>query len=262
MLDDRPGEEEVVPHRPAGSPQTTSIASSGSRVGVAVLHEHAAEDALEVPLVVTKPRRSRSSRMRVAGFCASASSACVVVARGEQHLDELLRERLAERGADRLVEDDHARRRRRPGSDGERLLVRLLERRATRDAARVRVLDDHARRAVELEGEQARGGEVVEVVERERLAVELLDRARAGACARRARRSTPRAGAGSRRRRARRHRSKAGTNVSGKASSPAEPARDAGVVRGGRREGARPRATRRVSRRHVRRPRSSASTGS
>ena len=37
------------------------------------------------------------------------------------------------------------------------------------------MLDDHAGRAVELDREQASGGEIVEVVERERLAVELLD---------------------------------------------------------------------------------------
>ncbi len=37
------------------------------------------------------------------------------------------------------------------------------------------MLDDHARRAVELGGEQPRSGEVVQVVEGERLAAELLD---------------------------------------------------------------------------------------
>ena len=37
------------------------------------------------------------------------------------------------------------------------------------------MLDDHRGRAVELEREQPRGGEVGEVVERERLALELLD---------------------------------------------------------------------------------------
>ena len=61
------------------------------------------------------------------------------------------------------------------GSDGERALVRLLDRRCDRDAARVRVLDDHAGRQRELAQQHQRAGEVVEVVERQRPAVELLD---------------------------------------------------------------------------------------
>ena len=73
----------------------------------------------------------------------------------------------------RFEHDDAAERRR--GIGGERRCVGLLDRRRDGDAARVRVLDDHARRQRELAREQACGGEVVEVVVRELLAVQLLD---------------------------------------------------------------------------------------
>ena len=46
---------------------------------------------------------------------------------------------------------------------------------ASADPAGIRVLDDHAGRERELRGEQPRGGEVVEVVVRELLPVQLLD---------------------------------------------------------------------------------------
>src|SRR5262249_60875502 len=60
------------------------------------------------------------------------------VARREQHLDELLRELLAECRLDLAVEDDDAAvGRGRVG--GESLGVRLLDRRANRDAARTRL---------------------------------------------------------------------------------------------------------------------------
>ena len=61
------------------------------------------------------------------------------------------------------------------GSEASACCVGLLDRRRDGDAARVRVLDDHARRQRELAREQACGGEVVEVVVRELLAVQLLD---------------------------------------------------------------------------------------
>ena len=73
----------------------------------------------------------------------------------------------------RLSAHDHAERRERIGR--ERALVRLLDRRRDRDAARVRVLDDHAGRQRELAQQHQRAGEVVQVVERELAAVQLLD---------------------------------------------------------------------------------------
>ena len=83
-------------------------------------------------------------------------------------------ERHAQRRRDRAVEDDDAAvGRYRVG--GNRLRVRVLDRGGDGDPARVRVLDDHARRELELADEQARRGEVVQVVEGERLSVELLD---------------------------------------------------------------------------------------
>ena len=60
---------------------------------------------------------------------------------------------------------------------GESLRVRLLDRVGDGDSARVRVLHDDAGRAVELAGEQPRRREVAEVVERQRLALVLLDEA-------------------------------------------------------------------------------------
>ncbi len=107
-------------------------------------------------------------------FLRSASSAPSVETGSEQHLDELLRELLRERPVHLAVQDDDAAvRRGRVG--GERLVVRLVRRRADRDAAGIRVLHDHAARQRELTREQPRGREVVEVVERQPLAVHLLD---------------------------------------------------------------------------------------
>ena len=143
-------------------------------VPVAVLDEQAAEHAL----VVALPRLGASALGVVEDpdrlLADERLERDLVVAGREQHLDELLRELLAERGADGAVEDDDA------AVGGERVgcerdLVRLLDRRADGDAARVRVLDDHAGRERELAHEQPRRVEVVEVVERELAAVQLLD---------------------------------------------------------------------------------------
>ena len=73
----------------------------------------------------------------------------------------------------RLTRADHAECGERIGR--ERALVRLLDRRGDGDAARVRVLDDHARRQRELAQQHQRAGEVVQVVEGQRPAVQLLD---------------------------------------------------------------------------------------
>ena len=104
-------------------------------LGVGVLHEHPAEHALVAPLAgisgaplaVEQDARVLLAPQRV--------ERVLGVARREQHLDELLRELLAERRLDLAVEDDHAAVcRGRVG--GERLVVRLLRGGADRDAAR------------------------------------------------------------------------------------------------------------------------------
>ena len=93
----------------------------------------------------------------------------LAVVRGrEEELDELLDERLCQRGGDRTVHDHDAA----VGRDGigrERLRVRLLGRVPDGDSAGVRMLHDHARRPVELGCEEPSGGEIAEVVERQLL---------------------------------------------------------------------------------------------
>ena len=194
--------------RRARSPHCSSLDVAGDDlpavavldVAVAVLDEHPAEHALVVALAGLAARRSRSSedarvllplqrrraRRRRSPGAKRTSTNCSASF-------------CAERRVDRAVEDDDPAVRR-DGSEASALVVRLLERRADGDAARVRVLDDHARRAASnSRSEQPRAGEVVEVVERELLAVQLLDareqvparaalgvvRARAGAGSRR-----------------------------------------------------------------------------
>ena len=98
----------------------------------------------------------------------------VAVARREQHLHELVRELLPERLVDLAVQhDDAAVRRGRVGC--QCALVRLADRRADGDTAWVGVLDDHARRKRELACKKSRSGKIVQVVEGQRLAVQLLD---------------------------------------------------------------------------------------
>ena len=104
----------------------------------------------------------------------SSSSAAVVVAGREEHLDELLDELLGEREVDRAVDDDDpAERAHRVGGEGA--LVGVEPRPPDGRAARVVVLDDHARRDLELARDPPRAVEVEQVVERELLAVVLLD---------------------------------------------------------------------------------------
>ena len=68
---------------------------------------------------------------------------------------------------------DHPERGQRVGR--QRPLVRSLDRRRHRELPGVRVLDDHARRQRELAEQKQCAGKVVEVDERQRPAVELLD---------------------------------------------------------------------------------------
>ena len=97
------------------------------------------------------------------------------------------------------------------------------------------MLDDHAGRQRELAREQARGGEVVEVVERERLAVQLLDareQMRAAAALRVVRGALVRVLAV----REVEHLLEREHERLGERLAVGEPRRDRGLVRGGRRE--------------------------
>src|SRR5206468_2157926 len=58
---------------------------------------------------------------------------------------------------------------------GERALVCVLDRARYRNTARISVLDDHARGGFELTQAEPRRVQVVQVVERELAAVQLLD---------------------------------------------------------------------------------------
>ena len=174
VLDDGPGEQQIVPL--GRGDLTTHDLHRVQRIGagVALLHEEAAKDALGVPF-----GRLESSSLEIVEhadpwFLGESFDGNVVEPGCEQHFDEMLGESRPERRADGSIDnDDTAVRRDRVG--GERPLVCLFDRVGDSDPARIRVLHDHARRTVELETQKACGGEVVEVVERERLAVELLD---------------------------------------------------------------------------------------
>jgi len=111
-------------------------------------------------------RRSLSSRIRIDGLAVRISSALEAY--------ELVRQPLGGGGVDRLVErDDAAEGAQRVGR--KRALVGLQRAGAERDAAGVVVLDDDARGLGEIAHEAARGVEVEQVVERQLLAVMLLD---------------------------------------------------------------------------------------
>ncbi len=119
-------------------------------------------------------RRSSFSRIRIEGLRCRISSAPCLVGGREQDLDELLGQPLRGGRVDRPVEGDHAAERaQRIGR--ERALVRLQSGGTDRRAARVVVLEDHARRLVEVAHDRARRVEVEQVVERQLLAVVLLD---------------------------------------------------------------------------------------
>ena len=91
VLDDRPGEQEIVPRRGSSrSPQTTSIASLGSPSASRSCTSRPPCTRRRSSSVVTKPRRSTSSRMRVARLDDERLERLLVVAGREQHLDELL----------------------------------------------------------------------------------------------------------------------------------------------------------------------------
>ena len=112
--------------------------------------------------------------MRIDGLRVRISSAAVLVAGREQHLDELLGQALGRRDVDRAVErDDAAEGAQRIGREGA--LVGLQRVGAERRSARVVVLDDHAGGLAEVGHDAAHRVEVEQVVERQLLAVVLLD---------------------------------------------------------------------------------------
>ena len=97
-----------------------------------------------------------------------------IVSGSEEDFDELLGQRLAERGADRLVDHDHTPVRR-SGIGRERLRVRLFDRVRNRNPTRIGVLDDDAGGPLEPSGEKPCSREIIEVVVRQRLALQLID---------------------------------------------------------------------------------------
>ena len=99
-------------------------------------------------------RRSWSSRIRVLGFSASTRQRLVVVATGEQDLDELVGQRPGQLAVDPAVHARPPRRRPTSGSHAKASVVGLERGRADGHAARVVVLDDHARRDLELAQQQ------------------------------------------------------------------------------------------------------------
>ena len=165
---------EIVPHVRLDVAADDVHPAERVRLDIPLLHEHASEHPLQVPL--GRPERTALPVVEDphAGLLHEGLDRDRVVPRGKEDLDELVGQHLAQRGRNRVGEHDHTA----VGGDGvggEGLRVRLLDRLPHPDAARVRVLHDHARRPVELEREEPRGREVVEVVERERLPVYLLD---------------------------------------------------------------------------------------
>ena len=165
MLDDLPGEEQVAPGLLADLAADGLHARAILEAPVAVLHQNTAEHALVVLL----------ARVAAAPLVVSQDSGLVLaqgvhgllrVCRREQDIDELIGEQLAELGRDRSVEDDYAT----IGGGrvgGERSDESLFGRGADGDPTGVAVLDDHAGRQRELVDDQARGREIVQVVEAE-----------------------------------------------------------------------------------------------
>ena len=174
VLDNAPREDEIVPLRVGElSADHLHLRAIGHR-GIALLDEKAAEHAPVIAFAFVDAallRVHENAQRLLASQCLERRR---LIPGCKQDLDELLCQRLGERRADRAVEDDDTSvRGERIGR--KRLRVRLLDRPRDTDPARVRVLHDHARRPLELGRQQARRREIVEVVERERLSLELVD---------------------------------------------------------------------------------------
>src|SRR6266542_337793 len=174
VLADAPREQQVSPlplaQRSGDDVHRVALVA----VPVPVLHEQAAGHALVVelfgreraPLAVGENPRVR---LRLPG-----GEGVRLVVGSEEHVDELFGKARGEPGADRAVHRaDHSEGRERIGCEGA--LVRLVDRRGDGDTACIRVLNDHADRQRELAQQHQRAGEIVQVVEGEVAAVELLD---------------------------------------------------------------------------------------
>jgi hypothetical protein len=137
-----PREHEVPPHLFAHLAARDLHAFAVVDVPVAVLHERAAEDALEVALAARKAATLAIAQDANRFLPLQCCESVFVVVRSEQDVDEALGQRFAEGGGDRAVQRaDHPERRHRVR--GERAVVRLFDRARDGDTARVRVLHDH-----------------------------------------------------------------------------------------------------------------------
>ena len=171
---DGPGEEQLFPAFLVEVAAGDAHQVERIELDVAFLREHAADHALEIALAGGEGTALVVDEHAEVGAAGERFDRDRVEPGGEDHLEELLRERVAERGAHRSVEDDDAAvGRRRVGR--QRLRVRALDRLVECHTAGVRVLDDHASRRFERRDEQPGGGEIVQVVVREGPALQLID---------------------------------------------------------------------------------------
>ena len=150
VLADLPREQQLAPLGLGGAALADDLHLGAIlEVRVAVLDEHPADDLAQ--LGVDHVRRAALAVVEDphVGLGLEHLERVLVVAAREQHLDELVDERLRELAVDPAIDADHAA----VGGHriaGERLLVGLERVRAHGHAARVVVLDDHAGRDLEL----------------------------------------------------------------------------------------------------------------
>ena len=140
-----------------------------------MLDEQPAGNALEVELAGGPGRGARGRRGSASRACAATPRAPALrtPARSAPRRTARASRSPSSSSTGAVARDDAAVGRGRVA--GERPLVRGERARADRDAARVGVLHDHACRERELVQQPHRAGQVVEVVERELAAVQLLD---------------------------------------------------------------------------------------
>ena len=162
VLAHAPREDEVAPclfrRRAARDLHSFAVVD----VPVAILHEQPAEYPLDVALAARKAAALavvEDADRLLAAECVERTG---VVVRGEQHVDEAVRERLAQVRRHRTVDGAHHSERGH-GIRRERALVRFLDRPGDGDAAGVRMLHDDAAGQRELTQDHPRGGQVEQV---------------------------------------------------------------------------------------------------